>query len=260
MLAPWIIEHFPPHRTYVEPFGGGASVLMRKARSFGEVYNDIDSEIVNVFRIMQSRADDLERILRVTPFARDEFDLAYEPTDDSLERARRTIIRSFLGFSAVAVTRKSKTGFRGSPQACHTHPATDWIGYPDNLKQFTSRLMGVVIENKDARELMAALDNKDTLFFVDPPYVHGSRVELNGYRHEMSDEDHLELCGFLKDLKGMVILSGYESSLYEKLGWVRVSRDALAMNGAKRTEVLWLNAAAWSGQAQMSLPTAAVTA
>src|ERR1041385_959981 len=107
MLAPWIIEHFPAHRTYVEPFGGGASVLMRKPRSFGEVYNDIDGEIVNVFRMIQREHRALQALLAATPFARDEFDLAYVPTDDPLEQARRTIVRSFMGFSAVSVSRKS---------------------------------------------------------------------------------------------------------------------------------------------------------
>ena len=89
-LAPWILRHLPPHRVYVEPFGGGASVLLRKRRSYAEVYNDLDGEIVNFFRVLRDPAlrADLINACRLTPYARDEFDQAYEPTDDSLERAR----------------------------------------------------------------------------------------------------------------------------------------------------------------------------
>ena len=256
MLAPWIIEHFPEHRSYVEPFGGGGSVLLRKPRSFGEVYNDVDDEIVNVFRVLQKKHRALQRLLKVTPFARAEFDLAYKPVKDPVERARRTIVRSFLGFSAVNVSRKSKSGFRGSPQACHTHPAADWIGYPALLDQFAERLQGVVLENMEAVDLMGRLDSQTTLFYVDPPYVHGSRVESKGYRFEMTDQDHGKLLAALSGLKGMVVLSGYDHPLYDGLedsGWTKVEREALAMAGAKRTESLWLNAAAAGGRIQGSL-------
>lgn len=256
MLAPWIIEHFPEHRTYVEPFGGGASVLLRKPRSFGEVYNDIDDEIVNVFRVMQTNHGALAEQLKRTPYARREFDLAYEPCTDPLERARRTIVRSFLGFSAVSVSRKAKSGFRGSPQHCHTHPAIDWIGYPALLEQFAERLQGVVIENMSALDLIPRLDSPDTLFYVDPPYVHGSRVESKGYRFEMADADHEALLGLLEGLTGKVVLSGYDHEIYRGLepkGWVRLDKEALAMNGAKRIETLWFNPRAAGGIRQGSL-------
>ena len=73
LLAPWIISHFPAHRVYVEPFGGAASVLIRKERSYAEVYNDLDSEVVNLFRVLRAQPDDLVHAIELTPFARDEF-------------------------------------------------------------------------------------------------------------------------------------------------------------------------------------------
>lgn len=92
-LAPWIIANMPPHRGYIEPFGGGASVLLRKARSYAEVYNDLDGEVVNVFRVVRDRGEDILRALRLTPFAREEFIEAWEPSTDNVEQCRRTIIR-----------------------------------------------------------------------------------------------------------------------------------------------------------------------
>src|SRR5690606_17939073 len=99
-LAPWIISHFPPHQVYVEPFGGAASVLMQKHRVYAEVYNDLDGEVVNVFRVLRDpdTAARLERALRFTAFARDEYESAYEPCDDPVEQARRTIVKGAMGY------------------------------------------------------------------------------------------------------------------------------------------------------------------
>lgn len=256
ILAPWIISHFPAHRVYVEPFGGAASVLMRKQRSYAEVYNDLDSEVVNLFRILRepSSAKELEQKLLLTPFARDEFDEAYLPTEDPLESARRLIIRSYMGFGSDGHNPdQGKTGFRANSNRSGTTPAHDWANFPLQLKAFTQRLEGVVIENRDAREVMSQQDGLDTLHFVDPPYVHETRNIQHGYRFEMSNEDHEELCEFLSQLKGFVILSGYDSPIYKRLGWYSVRRSALADGARARTEVLWLNPRAWDGQAQISM-------
>ena len=83
-LAKWVISHFPAHETYVELFGGAASVLMRKPRSIGEVYNDLDGDVVNVFRVLrnQEQAAELARLLALTPYAKEEYRQAYEPCED----------------------------------------------------------------------------------------------------------------------------------------------------------------------------------
>jgi DNA adenine methylase len=97
-IADWIIEHLPRHRTYVEPFGGAASVLIKKPRAYAEVYNDLDGEIVNLFCVARDRGEELARAVELTPYARDEFYQSFLPSDDPLEQARRTVLRSFAGF------------------------------------------------------------------------------------------------------------------------------------------------------------------
>lgn len=248
-LAPWIISNFPPHRVYVEPFGGGASVLMRKARSYTEVYNDLDGEIVNLFRVLRdpSQARELERQLRLTPFARAEFELSYITDGDPIEQARRTITRSFMGFGSGAASGHS-TGFRSNSNRSGTTPAHDWANYPSLIAGFTKRLQGVVIENKDALDLMQQHDSKDTLHYVDPPYVHGTRM-IKGhydqvYRHEMTDEQHREMADFLRSLKGKVVISGYPSELYDGelfADWRRIDTAAHADGALDRVERLWLS-------------------
>lgn len=141
LLAPWIHGFFPPHRVYVEPFGGGASVMLRKSRSYGEIYNDLDVEVVNLFRVLQSaRAAELHYKLTMTPFARDEFDLAYEIADDDVERARRLIIRSFMGFGSNGHSRV--TGFRANSNRSGTTPAHDWANYAAALPKLIERMSG----------------------------------------------------------------------------------------------------------------------
>ncbi len=243
LLAPWIIQHMPKHSVYVEPFGGAASVLLRKPRAHAEVYNDLDDDVVNLFRVLRSdRADCLVTALRLTPFAAAEFFAAYGPADDDVERARRLIIRSFMGFGSNATHRRS--GFRSNRNRSGTTPARDWLNYPDQLGAIIERLRGVTITNRDALEVMAGHDGPETLHYVDPPYVFATRSDDGAdYAHELTDDQHRDLLAFLRTLKGKVILSGYPSPIYDEAlqGWVRHQRKALADGAKERTEVLWMN-------------------
>lgn len=243
-LAEWIISHFPPHRVYVEPFGGAASVLLRKPRSYAEIYNDLNEEVVNVFRQARDNGPALRQALHLTPFSRSEFDLSYTPSDDPVERARRTIIRSFMGFGADGIDGKYKTGFRSNSNRSGTTPAHDWANYADCFDELVQRLRSVVIENRDYKAVCLAHDGPETLHYIDPPYVFETRQRptVHGYKHELSDQEHIELAEFLNGLQGMVVLSGYSSPLYEELfsGWEKITRRALADSAGKRTEVLWL--------------------
>lgn len=245
MIAPKIIEHFPDHHVYVEPFGGAASVMLQKARAHSEVYNDLDGEVVNLFRVVRTAGSELVAALELTPFAREEFRLSYEPCDDPVEQARRTVVRSFMGFGSNSHV--VKTGFRANSSGSGRAPARDWQNYPEQLVMTIERLRGVCIENRPAIDVMAHHDGDDTLHYVDPPYVHASRGagadgHHRGYRHEMTDEQHRELAEFLGTVRGMVVLSGYHSELYDELyaDWTRVEFAALADGAKERTEVLWL--------------------
>jgi len=240
-LAPWIIEHFPEHRCYVEPFGGGGSVLMRKPRSYAEVYNDLNSEMVNLFRVLRDRGRELREKLSLTPFSRVDFMESYESTEDAVEQARRTVTRCFMGFGSNAHNRM--TGFRANSNRSNTTPAHDWRNYPDEVPAMIERLRGVVIENRDATEVIRQHDGPETLYYVDPPYVMETRSDKGkDYSHEMTDADHRALAETLHNVRGMVILSGYDGPLYSELyaGWRRVERKALADGAKERTEVLWL--------------------
>lgn len=255
LLAPWIISMMPKHRVYVEPFGGAGSVLIRKDRSYAEIWNDLDGNVVNLFQVLRSdRADELVRAVRLTPFASDEFKGAYEESNDPVERARRLIIRSFMGFGSNGHNRL--TGFRSNSNRSGTTPAHDWVNYPDSLRNVVERLQGVVVLNRDACEVMAGHDSPETLHYVDPPYVFDTRSDTGkDYAHELSDTDHETLLDFLNGLRGMVMLSGYPCDLYDNAlsGWHRVTRKALADGAKERTEVVWMNQAAMAAMAQRDM-------
>jgi DNA adenine methylase len=249
LLAPWVISNMPKHRVYVEPYGGAMSVLLRKLPSYAEVYNDLDGDVVNLFRVLRSdRASELVEKINMTPFARDEFVEAYLPTDDAVERARRLIIRSFMGFGSDGCNDARPTGFRSNSNRSGSTPAHDWTNLPANMKLIVERISGVIIENRDAMEVMAKHDGINTLHYIDPPYLWSTRAapknsERKNYRHELTDDDHHKLLVFLPQLEGFVMLSGYPSEAYDTVlkGWKRITKKALADGARERTEVLWIS-------------------
>jgi len=260
-LADWIQQHLPEHRTYCEPYGGAASVLMTKPRSYAEIYNELDGDVANVFLVLRDpvMSARLARALYLTPYARSEFDLAYSSSSDPVERARRTIVRSFMGFSTSGTTR-ARTGFRAKAVRQGQPAQIDWTGYPECIGQFCERLRGVVIEQRDALEVLRHQDEPETLFYVDPPYPHATRALMrreglrgSAYRHDLSDDDHRALAHTLRGLRGMIVISGYPCDLYDLElfpDWLRVERDSYADGGLARTEVLWLNQAAQAALAR----------
>jgi DNA adenine methylase len=256
-LAPWIISHLPPHKVYVDPYGGAGSVLFQKPRSYGEVYNDLDDRIVRIFRLLRDPVLSARLIeqLRLTPFAKTEFVAAYEPCEDEVEYARRMIIRSFMGFGSDSTAGHYRTGFRGNVTRSGSTPAMDWSRYPQALRALIERVEAVTIYNMPAIDLMKIYDKPDVLFYVDPPYHPDTRSTGNRrragpgskpwqvYAHELQAEDHEELLLYLSRVDAMVALSGYPHPLYDDLlnGWKRIERKAHADGAKPRTEVLWLN-------------------
>ncbi|QHF10376.1 DNA adenine methylase [Pseudomonas syringae] len=250
-IASWVIEHFPPHHTYTEAFGGAAGVLMQKPRAYAEVYNDLDGDIVNLFRVLQdssTRAALTEQLV-LTPYARAEFDQAWAEKTDPVDRARCTIIRAMMGFGSAGAT-KGTTGFRIDTKRQYGTAQHLWAAYPEQIAAIGQRLSGLLIENRPAKEVIEAHDTPNTLHYVDPPYMHDTRVKgaAKGryYKYELDDVGHKDLLASLLKVDGMVVLSGYDSELYNDtlLGWntnSTTARISAGRGGSTRKECLWLN-------------------
>jgi DNA adenine methylase len=215
----------------------------------------------------------LRRLCELTPFARAEFDRARKPSRDPVERARRLIVRAYMGIGSGGAQGKP-TGFRFSATRDGTTPAMDWSRWPAQIPRYVERLATVVIECQPALEMLADHDGKDTLYYVDPPYLESVRRRgtRRRYRHEMSENDHTALAAALRGLSGRVVVSGYDSPMYDELyqGWETDRTVSVADNGchgtssihsARRTEVVWLNpacsAALARARSQLSLLDAA---
>ena len=258
-IADWIIGFFPKHRVYVEPFGGGGSVLLKKPKAHLEIYNDLDAGVVNLFRILRDpeKSAKLTSLLRLTPFSRQEFEDSYnEDNIDEIEFARRFVVRSYMGFGSDSCNRGVATGFRVSATRAGTSSGGDWASYPNNLAAVLERLQGVTIERRPGMELMRFVDSTTTLHYVDPPYPFESRSKkrIGNYAHEMTDQDHRALGTCLHELKGYVMVSGYRCELNDELyaGWERHDRAIFTNGGHARTECVWLNPhASEHGQGQL---------
>lgn len=248
-LAPWIISHIPGHKCYAEVFGGGAGVLLRKERSQIEVYNDLDSQVFNFFRVLRDPAlkEELVKLVDLTPFSREEFELAYEPTADPVEAARRFTARTFFGHGTTSMDPTDSNGFRSCDIRSGKSYAREWAGIPMAISAAADRFRAVTIENIDYRKLIPKFDSPDTLFYVDPPYPMSTRqAGGKGYVHELSDNDHRQLAWILKQCKAKVLLSGYSCRLYDELysDWRRDEKETTAngqVGAVQRTEVLWAN-------------------
>lgn len=235
-MAKEIIALMPPHRSYLEPFFGSGAVLFNKPPSAIETVNDIDGDIVNFFRVLLEQPEALAQAISLTPYARDVFDDAHANRGSSdLDRAYRFAIRSKM---AHGYKLNTKTGFKidtyGRERA---YCVACWNNLPNGIREAAERLKEVQIENRPALDVIRKFNHDNVLIYADPPYLLDTRGGKQ-YRHEMTEQDHVELLAALLQHKGPVILSGYPSELYDRelKGWSRITRKSYNQNKDPRTE------------------------
>ena len=246
----WLLPLLPAARIYCEPFGGSAAVLINRAPAEVETYNDLDGDVVNFFQILRDHKDHLIEAIALTPFSRAEFAIACEAAHEAVsefERARRFFVRARQVRTGLAQTASLGrwANCRTTSRAGMSGVVSRWLGSVDQLGPIAERLLRVQIENRPALEVIELYDDSDTLFYCDPPYVHGTRGDSKAYGFEMSDAAHRQLSKALHRVKGKVALSGYRSSLYDELyrNWRRVDAPPKLCHSIKkeRVEALWVN-------------------
>ncbi len=251
ILASRIAALLPDHRHYVEPFSGSLAVLLAKRPSLMETANDLDGSLVNFWRVLRDRPDDLARVCALTPHSRGEWqDCADLDQGDDLERARRVWVRLTQGRSGRLI----RAGWRHyvDPGAVGTAFPSYLDGYVARMAAAATRLHRVSLECRPALELIERYGaHRDVLLYVDPPYLGSTRANDRSYRHElMADDEHRELSTALHRCQAAVVLSGYPSELYDRdlyADWARVAMQTGTGQGpngsgwSNRTEVLWSN-------------------
>src|SRR5436305_381793 len=246
----WLLPLLPKTTHFCEPFGGSAAVLINRDPSLVETYNDLHSEVVNFFRVLRNQKEALIEAIGLTPFSREEFELACSSSEETLsdlERARcfyvlARQVRTGLAQKASAgrwahCLLTSRAGMAGA--------VSRWLGSVEDLSEIAQRLLRVQIEQAPAIEVIRRYDSEETLFYCDPPYPHDSRGDSNAYAHEMTNGEHRRLAEVLHSVRGKVALSGYHCAIMEELygDWNAVEAPVKMCHSTKtpRQEVLWVN-------------------
>jgi DNA adenine methylase len=248
-VARRIVANFPPHRIYVEPFGGGASVLLTKKPAGVEVYNDVDLRISRLFRVLRDRGDEFLAKARLTLYSEHQFDEAaqYPPGADDVDMALCDFVRWRQSFGGQGGSFGfSTTRSRGGK----ADNVNGWWSAIAGLPEVIDRIRRVQIMCRSAFEMIPKFDHPAAVMYCDPPYVHSTRNagSRKVYNAEMTDHDHRELARLLGRCKSKVLLSGYRSAMYDELykGWRLESFDianhaAGGREKARMVECLWMN-------------------
>lgn len=260
-LAPWIVSLMPERRKlthYVEPyFGSGAVLFTLNPIGLSETVNDVDSNLMNFWRVLRSAdlSQDLIRRASVTPFAEPVFKesllalnrQSFSTDQPDVDRAYHFFVacrQSMAGrsdsFAPLSRTR-TRRGMNEQVSA--------WLSAVDHLPDVCDRLRRVVVLNHDALYVIREQDGPRTLFYLDPPYLHETRVTTHEYGdYEMTREQHEALLKVILKVKGFVMLSGYRNALYDRAlkKWTRheksIANHASAKKAKQRmTECLWCN-------------------
>jgi DNA adenine methylase len=247
----WLLPLLPRCQHFCEPFGGSAAVLLNRDPAPVETYNDIDGDLVNFFRVLRDKPEELIEKLVLTPFSREEFRAAYQMRGRAdlpdVERARLFFVRAEqvrIGLAQTSTAGRwawckltSRRGMSGS--------ISRWLNRIDALWAVSERLRRVQIENRDAIELIEQYDSPETLFYVDPPYPHEARGDVHSYAYELTEAEHEKLASVLHSVRGKVALSGYRSPLTDRLyrDWTRIDAPQAIIHSVKkpRTESVWIN-------------------
>lgn len=239
----WLVPLLPYGNAYIEPFGGSMAVLLNRARSPVEVYNDLDGSIVNLFRVLRENGDELIKQLELTPYARGELAECQEVGNDPVEWARRVFVRarqSIMGLKDGRSWACSLEVRKGTSQMI-----SRWLGGIDSLYAVIERIKYVLLECRPALEVISRFDSPDSVFYLDPPYPREARKCFNDYLHEMSNEDHIALLDLACSLEGKVAISSYRNKLYDSRlsDWWMYEDKEKELAGARgmRQEILWTN-------------------
>lgn len=248
-LAEWIVSYIPEHHSYVEPFFGSGAVLFNKMPSAIETVNDLDWDVCNLFHCIQNDSQRLASLVVMIPYSRSEYDDTFKLNlndlmcnIDPFRKAARFLVQCWQGHGFR--TNGYKVGWKNDVQGRENMYAVyNWYRLPEWIIGIVDRLKQVQIENRPAIEIIKRFWYSNVFLYLDPPYILSTRTGKQ-YKHEMTNQDHIELLELILQFPGKVMISGYENDLYGRYlnEWHKVSTKGYAeYNSANKKEVLWMN-------------------
>lgn len=254
-LAPFIIGLFPKNYTeltYCEPFCGGASVFWNKERSASEVLNDLDDGLISIFKALRDEPKEFIARLKRVRYTERTFAMALNREEkgisDYVDKAVNEFILRRMSRGGLKKTFAWSDRLRGGKPG----DVNAWETIMGTLPLLAERLQGTILLHEDFRKVTEVWDEEDSLTYLDPPYLHSTRTAsaTSAYQHELSIDDHVALLNLVKNARGKVIISGYQSSLYtrmlDKERW-RYKKKPMPNHASqskvksKRVECVWLN-------------------
>jgi len=239
------------YNTFVEVFGGGAALLLHENKSNIRVYNDIDTDLFNLFSVIQDKNLFPSFLFNVNLILYSKLDFhyfksIYKKVEDRVIRA------AYFYFITLASVNHTTYGFaRVRNRVINNMPdsVARYRSFLKRLENMHRALQGVIIENKSFEHIIPEYDAQDTLFYIDPPYISETRQKKYLYRKEMRINQHIALSDLLQTIKGKVMLSGFDHPIYDKLKWRKIeikvckSSTVLCSKNKRNTkkEVIWLN-------------------
>ena len=242
-LARELVKLIPEHHTYCEPYAGSMALLFTKEPSCIEVVNDLDSDVVNLFRCIQQDSERLARLVMTTPYSREVYDSQFSGSGcaSRYQQAAGFLVKCWQGHGFR--TTGSKVGWKNDVQGRErAYALWNWYRLPDWIIEVAERLRMVQIEHRPALEVIQRFNFPSAFLYLDPPYLLRTRTARQ-YAHEMTDADHEELLRIITKSKSQIMISGYASELYEDYlqGWTRMEFRGTAEHAGVRREVIWMN-------------------
>jgi DNA adenine methylase len=248
-----LLSLIPPHKIYVEPYGGAAYLLINKEPSPVEIYNDVHSGLVALFRVLRDKEkfDRFYNLLQLTPYSEEEFyhcKLAWQEEADEVEKAYKFFVCTRMSFNSKGRTfaYSHSASVRGMAKA-----TSAWLSVIDQLPELTERLRTIQVEYVDGLKCIQRHDDESAFMYLDPPYPDESRRELRAYKYEMDVSQHEKLLDFIKRGKSKFLVSSYSSEMYDTAlsGWntttfevqLRATNQRVNEEGQRRMEKLWWN-------------------
>jgi DNA adenine methylase len=201
-LVPEILPLIPTHTQYVEPFCGGAAVFWAKKPSAHEVINDLDGRVVNFYRVLQTRFDELQTMIRGTLHSEAEHRWAKsvlaDVDADEVDRAWAFWVRCNMSFGSAL-----EHGFAFNNNGAL--PAKTARNKERFTAAYAERLSKAEVFCRDAISLIQLKDGADVFFYIDPPYVSSDCDHYKGY----TSADFQRLLDTLAGIRGKFLLSSY---------------------------------------------------
>lgn len=215
-----LLSFIPYHNTYVEVFGGSATLLFAKDPSWKEIYNDLNSSLYNFFVVLRDRHQEFFKYLQNTPISRELYGMDYQNNDrPEIERAVIFFIRAQTSYGA----KMNHVDFTGAYSQNVRPTAREVLAY-------RARLRDVYLENIEYQRILEKYDDPSTFFYLDPPYY--SKQSYIG--EHWTDKDHFLLWDCLHSIKGRWLVSYRDEpqvrELYKdcKIREIRIARDLLS--------------------------------